>query len=238
MGETELPPTGSSYSDLGDTVLTLGDSQADRRRALTPMMGKTGGLFWGLKWLRWYLEGDSLPSWTPAWLWHTQLRDSRAPLLGGTGQGHGKLGMKGAGHTSPHTPSQANPHMLSFCSHVCALLENPLIFSAHPSGTSCDVCIHWLSLGSLGTTGLVWAGAEYSWPSRPGLPRGAESLLRVATHPPLWHWAAFTWGRPKRAPTAEHPLLAMPAWGGCCKRTSFLCHYGHTWCMLLSPCYR
>ena len=144
MGETELLPTGSSCSDLGDTVLTLGDSQADRRRALTPVMGKTGGLFWGLKWLRWFLEGDSLPSclrhvlqhlpWTPAWLLHTQLRDSRAPLLGGTGQGHGKLRMKGAGHTSPHTPSQANPHVLSLCSHFCVLLENPLIFSAHPSG--------------------------------------------------------------------------------------------------------
>lgn len=122
---------------------------------------------------------------------------------------------------SPHRPTQAKlTHVLSFCSQFCTLLEYPLVFSVHPSGASwsrLSLAAEFASADSpVGLWGPpAWARAGHPWASRPGLPSGAESLLRVAPHPllllyPLWSWASF----PKRAETADHPLPLMLAWVG------------------------
>lgn len=102
MGESERLPTGSSYSDQGDTVLAPGDFQSCGRRALSPMMEKTGSQFWGsyvvkipLKWLgdpeRSFLPflpmaGASAPSLGPSLALPYAAESSRAPLLWGLGR--------------------------------------------------------------------------------------------------------------------------------------------------------
>lgn len=198
MGETELPPVGSSLPDQGDTVCALGDSQSDGRRAHIPVTGKTGpfpmtaSLLRGRKGLRWCLEGE-LPPFLPGsvpqqphraqpGLPHSQRRVPK-PRCQGAEVGHGKLGLEG--HRTHSLSSQTLKGQAPFTAEplftLRCPLKHPLILSVHPSEPltarsppGCSVCIH---------QGSLPGECRPSRPSRSALPSGAESLLRVAAVP-------------------------------------------------------
>lgn len=230
MGKTVLPPAVTSLPDQGDRVHALGDSQSDERRALTPVTRKTHDSSPALRprAAKMVPRGEtSCPSclgqvlwhllWAPAWALTYPAESSQASLLGWAMEtwewnGTGPL-------CSPHRPS---PALLSLCSpfvpSLSTLLSSLLFWNLlqWPLPLAAVFAFASSPLGLWGQSARTTAG--YSWPSWSGLPSGTESFLRGATvtHPlwcPPWWWAGFTWSRPKRTLTAEHPLPPMSGQG-------------------------